>query len=330
MNNTALDVTTIIAERILADVMHFRRTPKSNAPCSAVSCKKCALPHLSKIIFSVNRNEPVIFVLPGFPGKSPNPSKVLGHLPDYAEELALRFLDTLCQQIKKYYSPGINIILCSDGRVFSDVIGMQENHVTAYQIALDRLISDMSLSDISTFNMDDLYQSVDFSRMRDELMNQYGKSLTFLKDKIQAGTQESANADEKAAHRMFCGITRFLFEDAIHPLQTKSRTVIQKESRMNAYEVIRRSNAWSALIAAYFPKAVRLSIHPQACGSEKLGMRLIGNEIWMTPWHGVAVETKTGPVLLKRSDAEKLGAELIHDAFGRPSHYKLTEEIIHE
>lgn len=341
MNNTVLELTEAhhhfiidsdlkIAERVLADVMRFRRIPTSNESCSGIGCKKCALPHLSKIIFAVKRNEPITFVLPGFPGKSPNLSKVLGHLPDYAEHLALRFLGTLCQQIKKYYSPGIHIILCSDGRVFSDVIGMQENHVTAYQVELDRLLSDMSLSDISTFNMDDFYQSVNFSQMRDELMNRYGNSLAFLKDKIKVGTKNSANADEQAANRMFCGITRFLFEDAIHPEQTKSRTVIQKESRSNAYEVIRRSNAWSALIADYFPNAVRLSIHPQACGSEKLGIRLIGNEIWMTPWHGVAVETKTGPVLLKRSEAEKLGAKLIYDLVGRPSHYKLIEEIADE
>lgn len=336
MNCTALDLTTThdhyiedvklkIAKKILAEVMHFRRTPKSSDLCNTQNCQRCALPHLSKIIVAVKNNEPVTFVLPGFPGKSPNLSKVLGHLPDYAEKLALRFLGKLCQQIKQYYLPGIKIILCSDGRVFSDIVGMQENHVTAYQIELDRLLLEMSLTDVTTFNLEDFYNSRDFSQMRDELMNQYGNSLAFIKQKIQAGKTSTANSDEKSANRMFCGIARFLFEDAIHPTQTKSRTTIQKESRVNAYEVIRRSNAWSALIAAYFPNAVRLSIHPQTCGSEKIGIRFIGDEIWMTPWHGVAVETKSGPILLKRSEAERLGATLIDDAFGRPSHYQLIE-----
>ena len=45
----------------------------------------------------------------------------------------------------------------------------------------------------------------------------------------------------------------------------------------------------------------------------------------MTPWHGVALETKEGYVLLKRNKAIEMGAELIYDSSGRPSHYKLDE-----
>ena len=77
------------------------------------------------------------------------------------------------------------------------------------------------------------------------------------------------------------------------------------------------------MIAELFPHSVRLSIHPQGCGSKKLGIRLIGNESWMTPWHGVAVETPSGYFLMKRSEAEASGAELVKDERGRPSHYRL-------
>ena len=47
----------------------------------------------------------------------------------------------------------------------------------------------------------------------------------------------------------------------------------------------------------------------------------------MTPWHGVAVESKKGYVLLKRSEAEALGAKLIYAADGRDSHYQLMAEV---
>lgn len=315
---------TETAERILAEFMNFRRVPKSSDLCGDVGCQTCSSLHLPKVISSVSRNEPVTFVLPAFPGKSPNSEKVLGHLPDYAEQLSLNFLGNLCRRIKEYYQPGVKIILCSDGRVFSDVVGMRESNVTAYQIELDKLIKKMALSDITTFNLDDFYEELSFSQMRDELMKRYGKSLDFLKHKVRSGAKTSASPDEREANSMYCGITRFLFEDAIYSGQTKSRTAIQKESRSRAYEVIRRSNAWSELIAERFPEAVRLSIHPQACGSRKLGIRLIGNETWMTPWHGVAVETKTGYVLLKRSEAEALNAKLIYCSNGHPSHYQLT------
>lgn len=345
MNNTALTLITEhpfalkksldsnsamrIAKSILAEVMIFRRIPKSINLC-ANNCPKCSSPHLSKIISAVKKNEPVTFILPAFPGKSPNPEKVLGHLPDYAEQLSLNFLETLCQRIKTFYPPGIKIILCSDGRVFSDVVGMMERHVSAYQLELGGLIESMSLCDLSTFNLDDFFEKLNFTQMRSELMKRYGTSLDVIKQKIRNGTKSSATPEEQEANRMYRGITRFLFEDSMHAGQTKSRSTIQKESRSKAYEVIRRSNAWSQLIAEHFPNAVRLSIHPQTCGAKKLGIRLIGNEHWMTPWHGVVVESEDGYLLLKRSEAEALGAELIYSTNGRHSHYQLPKGVQHE
>lgn len=336
---TALDLMTFIrhpssqtaketAKRILGEVMSYRRVRKHGDACGDLQCELCSSLHLPKIAFAIQRNQPVPFVLPAFPGKSPNPEKVLGPFPDLAERLSLHFLGSLCERIKKYYPPGIKIILCSDGRVFSDVVGMQEANVTAYQEELETLIDEMSLSDILTFNLDDVYERLSFSQMRDELMSRHGNSIESLKLKVRNGAEPSASPEEQEANGMYCGIARFLFEDALHPGQTKSRTIIQKEARAKAYEVIRRSNAWSDLIAERFPQAVRLSIHPQSCGSKKLGIRLVGNEYWMTPWHGVAVETKTGFVLLKRSEAERLSARLVYSPDGRPSHYQLLTDHV--
>lgn len=316
-----------VAQRIFAELMIFRRVPERIGPSCDIGCQKCSSHHLPKIVSAVKKNAPVTFILPAFPGKSPNPEKVLGPLPDHAERLALIFLGAICQRIKRFYTPGIKIILCSDGRVFSDVIGMNESNVTAYQVELERIIKELFLSDISMFNLDDFYKDLHFVQMREELMNSYGQSLNLLKRKIRNGAKPSASLDELEANRMYSGITRFLFEDSLHAGQTKSRSAIQKESRSKAYEVIRRSNAWSILISEHFPEAVRLSIHPQTCGSKKLGIRLIGNESWMTPWHGVAVEGKKGYVLLKRSEAEALGAQLICSSDGRHSHYKLMTEV---
>jgi pyoverdine/dityrosine biosynthesis protein Dit1 len=121
---------------------------------------------------------------------------------------------------------------------------------------------------------------------------------------------------------MYCGITRFLFEDSLFPGQLKSKTEIQKDARMRAYGVIQRSNAWSKLITQQFPDHVRLSIHPQTCGDIKLGIKLLP-ENWITPWHGVALETEGKITLVKRYEAEKLGAKLVHNENGRPDHYKI-------
>ena len=314
-----------ISEKILAEVMRYRRLPKEHKFCGDSKCSSCRSIHLLKIISAVKNKKPVTFVLPAFPGKSPNTNKVLGPMPDFAEKLSLSFLASLCERVKEIYFPGIEIIICSDGRVFSDVVGMQESHVTSYQTELDKLIDEMSLKDISTFNLDHVYKDLSFNQMRDELMKTYSNSSDFLKHKVRNGAKPGATPEEVEANRMYRGITRFLFEDSLFPGQEKSRAAIQRDAKSRAYEVIRRSNAWSELIEELFPEAVRLSIHPQACGSKKLGIRLVGNESWMTPWHGVAMETSDGHILVKRGVAEELGAKLIHDSLGRPSHYKLLD-----
>ena len=312
---------TAVAKNILIDVMRFRRSTGLHTDCVASPCEKCLAPHLSKVATAVERREPVTFVLPAFPGKSPNLAKVFGPLPDMAERRALEFLQHLCDRIKQVYQPGARIILCSDGRVFSDVVGMRDEDVTAYQQELSKMIADLGLTSISSFNLEELYEESGFDQMRGQLMQQYGESVDFLKASVSNGDQETV--------RLYCGITRFLVEDAMFPGQKKSRTAIQKECRIRAYEVIQRSQAWSELIEARFADAVRLSIHPQGCGAKKLGIRLInstfGPENWQTPWHGVAVEVGGQIILLKRAQAEALGARLVTQ-FGRPSHYVLTEK----
>ena len=315
--------TLYLSHQILSKVMEYRRYPKDSSICKEAACQSCASVHLPKIIESIREGKPIVFVLPAFPGKSPNTEKVLGRLPDHAEALSLVFLDNLCNEIEDLYAPGAQIILCSDGRVFSDAVGIRESDVSAYQKELTNIIGELGLSNLATFNLDDFYHDMSFNQMREELMKSYGQSLDFLKNKISRGSLDCAEPNEVEALRMYCGITRFLFEDSLLPGQTKSRSNLQKEARIKAYEVIRRSNAWSELIEEHFPEAVRLSIHPQTCGSKKLGIRLIADESWMTPWHGVALQTDNGFQLIRKDEAEKLGAHLVFTQSGKPSHYQL-------
>src|SRR3990167_4857371 len=183
----------------------------------------------------------------------------------------------------------------------------------------------MSFTSMSTFNLDDVYLGLNFNQMRDQLMARYGESLETLKEAVRKGSKMPCSIENEEVNRQYCGITRFLVEDAIRPGQLPSRSAIQKACRQRAYIVIQRSRAWSELIAKHFPHAVRLSIHPQTCGTSKLGIRLMEAESWMTPWHGVAVDVDGSFVLLKRAQAEALGARLVCRE-GRPSHYELNDK----
>ena len=88
-----------LARKILLDVLPFRRIAGPPTACALSPCEDCLSPHLPKVVSAIERNQPIPFVLPAFPGKSPNPAKVLGRLPDMAERRALEFLQYLCDRI---------------------------------------------------------------------------------------------------------------------------------------------------------------------------------------------------------------------------------------
>jgi pyoverdine/dityrosine biosynthesis protein Dit1 len=72
------------------------------------------------VLGQVSRGESIKMLLPGFPFKSPNSrDKVLGNLPDLGEELALKHLNGLCENIKAVYEHGAEVHITSDGLVYN-------------------------------------------------------------------------------------------------------------------------------------------------------------------------------------------------------------------
>ena len=58
--------------------------------------------------------------LPAFPFKSANKEhKVLGSLPDKAEELALERLNHMCTRVQEVYAPGARVTIVSDGITYN-------------------------------------------------------------------------------------------------------------------------------------------------------------------------------------------------------------------
>lgn len=253
----------------------------------------------------VDRNAPIEIVLPAFPAKAPNPHKVLGDGPDLAEWLALESLADLLDEIRAVYPPGAQLILCSDGGVFADLVGVTDAQVRAYRAELEGMIASISAARggtaIRIFDLDDAFDGQRASTTRKLLMRHYGSTVEAL--------QMRAKASPSSA-QMIDGIHRFLFEDELVRSPAQSRTQSRKVTRARAYEVVLRSEAWGALVGVAFPEALRCSIHPQPAISSKLGIRLLdSDDAWLTPWHGAAVLVGEGYRLMKRADAEALGAQ---------------------
>lgn len=82
-----------------------------------------AFSFLAQIYSKVTVGQPILMCLPAFPFKSPNTStKVLGRLPDKAEEFALAHLNGLCAAIGDIYPPGAKLMIISDGLVYNGIV----------------------------------------------------------------------------------------------------------------------------------------------------------------------------------------------------------------
>lgn len=297
-----------VSEEILLRLLRSRRASVRHEHDER-EYRSCFADQISQINEFTARGLPVVFTLPAFPCKSPNRRKVFGHLPDMGELLSLRFMDGLCKEIGEIYQPGARVLICSDGHVFGDLIRVPDKHIDEYADTLRQMIVWGGLDSLDTFSLADVFGELDYDEKRRLLVAEFAEPEESLREEVRAGGP---------LLDLYRGITRFLTEDAGDFAGTRS--ALQRESRQRAYGVIRRSRAWSGLIADYHPRQVRLSIHPQPCKFDKLGIMLLGaDDTWLTPWHSVAVELENGVfTLMKRADAEQVGTP-IHLA-GRPSH----------
>ena len=279
---------------------------------------------------------PIRLVLPGFPARSPSPRKVLGPLPDLAEWLAIAGLREFCAQIAALHAPGVELVLCADGHVFAEVVGVDDAACDQYRAALERIVAEQARLRplpgvrLRMFDLRDaLGGDLAGAALRARLIEGYAEPVEAFEAALAEGPELRATVD---------GVHRFLIEDAGGPQgpearqQRKqageSRTALRKRQRAAAREVVRRSRAWARLIGRAFPEAIRLSIHPQAPLSEKIGIYLLADgadhpeDPWLTPWHACALLGPDRARLIHRAEAERLGARLV-EVDGRPDHFEL-------
>jgi L-tyrosine isonitrile synthase len=306
LTTTAKSLSTDISTTLLNLLLrHHRTTDRTPAPAQAFPYQ------LRRIAECVCDGAPVVFTLPGFPCKSPNPAKVLGHLPDQGERLSLTFLDTLCTEIQRVYPPGARVIICSDGHIFGDLIGVPDDYIDAYVDELRIQIGRLGLERLRVFDLRDVLGDLPPPAKRAHVHDRYAPPLEDLRAEVHADEHTLA---------LYRGITRFLVEDTHY--WPGSRSALQIACRRRAYSVIQRSRAWGDLIAEHHPDAVRLSIHPQPVGTAKFGIRLLdAPDAWTTPWHSVALRRADGTWTLMPSEkAARLG-RLVH-LDGKPSHFE--------
>jgi len=310
--HVSAEVDFEVARRVAKLILRHRKVLRTGPDDDGAPDEQSIAIQLPKLHYYLSQGQPIHLILPAFPAKSPNPHKVLGTLPDLGEEIALTFLQSLCDDIRQVYAPGARISICADGRVFADLVQVSDADVSAYNDVLKQQLAQLGTPDLDVINLEDLLATDSFDAARAWIVAQYGEPLDELRARVR---------DTDHARAMFNGIHRFVSEDGLALAPAKSKSRVKEESKEVAYQVIQRSNAWTRLLAQEFPHALRLSIHPQHPHSDKIGLRITrAADDWLTPWHGVVLLRDNDYVLLKRYQAEELGAELV-EKDGRPSHF---------
>ncbi|KUM56496.1 hypothetical protein ACN42_g10719 [Penicillium freii] len=268
--------------------------------------------------------------LPAFPFKSANKVyKVLGSLPDKAEELALERLNTLCRRVRGIYPPGASIVIISDGITYNDLLCIPDQETWKYGEALREMVIENGFDNISFSRIRDLLEFplpekmseiiyvANCTTFRRLLLNKYGNPNLNIDHEI------ATNPDIKLT---YLGYKRFLESDLqyIFPRgENRSAHSYKRDCKYVAKQMLTRGYAFTGAIKDAFPNHLRLSIHESICGT-KLPISLLNTKTgFTTPWHccvakladGVWVSAPMGEF----SQDSRL--ELVH-INGKPSHYQ--------
>jgi pyoverdine/dityrosine biosynthesis protein Dit1 len=258
---------------------------------------------IGKLGYFTKRNIRIEAVLPAFPCKSSNLQKVAGVVPDRGEEMALRRLIEFSKSIQSLYEPGMKLWIVSDGHVFSDCIGVDDDVVDQYTAQLKDLYQKVAQNEgcadedlIGFVSLKDIFfhKGLDFRpALVDEVELPHYTGSKICDDSELSRRMLMASCDTDAGKlkrdiqqrdhprlHLYRGFTKFMCEDlALNTLcQTLSSKAFKKTVSKVAFEMIKRNDAYSNLVELMFPHHMRLSIHAHDNGGPKFGIKIIKPE----------------------------------------------------
>ncbi|KAF5878166.1 putative transferase family protein [Botrytis fragariae] len=248
--------------------------------------------------------EPIKMVLPAFPWKSVNKvDKVLGRLPDFGEELALARLNQLCNDIGEIYEYGAEVTITSDGLVYSDLVGIEDEEVFEYGAALremavqkrftnikfTRIMDLLGLNDKATVSKSE-YLSLT-AECRKQLMERY------LPAGFDAREELLQNQD---ANTTYCGYIIFLTKDLQQNPKLWADNTSNEVKRTVSNQEYRR-------------RVKRVALDMITRGKE--------DSFSKTPWHTCVLVTASGQFRTEHAMDLREKHELVHKN-GRPYFFR--------
>ncbi|QPC58034.1 hypothetical protein HYE67_000265 [Fusarium culmorum] len=278
----------------------------------------------------VQEQQKVVMCLPAFPFKSANKvEKVLGSLPDKAEEVSLARLNSMCTTIGQFYEPGAQLTIISDGLVYNDLLGISDLETWRYGSALRAMAERKAFTNLSFSRLQDLVAAkglpndlneltyvANATNFRRTLFNKYGRD-----GDLDIDHEIATNADTLGTYKGYC---RFLKSDLQHIYgPAKSSAKYRKDVKYLAKQLLIRGYAFAGAVKARFPDHLRLSIH-QSTGEHKISISLLNTKSgFTTPWHCSVALMEDGEWLSGLTidfKADRL-LELVQEE-GQPSYFK--------
>ncbi|EJD47445.1 hypothetical protein AURDEDRAFT_39961, partial [Auricularia subglabra TFB-10046 SS5] len=287
----------------------------------------------------IEQGKPIPFALPAFPCKSPNTvDKVLGVLPDKAEEVSLLFLQGLCNNIKQVYSPGAELTIVSDGIVYNDLFEVADTTVWTYGERLRKMATELGCTSIRFARLSAMLDGP----LPAEAMDYHDAETyagaapivreTLLKTYAEPGYDVSAHiARDEAVNATYRGYLRYVPGDLHVPAQQDlsdrddAKKAFKRRVSKVAKQMISRGKCYAACVKAAFPDAIRLSIHA-GNSATKLPIAVLPHtgDRAITPWHSVMTCRLDGSLvpMSHKEAAARDDLELVRAAGGQAWCYR--------
>lgn len=250
----------------------------------------------------VAHTERLIFLLPAFPAKSSNRNKTESAEPDLGEYLGLSAINEMCATISRVYSPGAEVMICSDGRVFNDLVMVSDEDLKLYSRRIREIIEAEGMTHLRTYSLDDCHDILDAKQIREDLVEKYGPTIDDIRQQAK---------EDPSVRLMLNGIHRFMKDDLCFHFPELSKNQMMLRTKKLTYQVVQRSRSWDALLKTRFPDDLRLSIHPYPITHRKYGIKLVSSsDKWATPWHNVTIKRDGAYCLVGRDEALAMGARV--------------------
>jgi pyoverdine/dityrosine biosynthesis protein Dit1 len=285
----------------------FRMPAQPNDEFISIGKQKLA----EKMMPFIAADAPIQFTMLGYPMKSSNDrDKVIGKLPDLAEQVSLQNFATFNEEIKKVHAKGVNINIISDGFVFNDLLDIEDNTVSAYE----EMTRDYGkIAPINFMKLQDFYNNdMSLASMRGTLMEQFGITDVELERRIMF---------DPDVNYLYRGMIKFMTEELANR-NYPSGNQLQKAAKKLARAMMFRNEAYSTLVKDNFSSYIRLSMHPSVNNGAKYSFQMIPSpKAWTSPWHCALLVYNDGSIgTVHKKDAIAEGHELVMQD-GRPLYF---------